>query len=116
VPIESFSGVQNDPDHLRCLTNKLELAHSLASIADADTKDSAAHKAAGEGETRLIALEAKNKLIARGVDATKLAKKEINAVLAVYYGKQETVKKNKPILAELLKVEIELNEHILHAI
>jgi hypothetical protein len=57
-----------------------------------------------------------NKLIARGMDATKLTKKEIIAVLAVYYGKQETYKKNKPILVELLKAEIELNEHLLHAI
>jgi NifU-like protein involved in Fe-S cluster formation len=32
--INFFSGVQNDPDRLRCLTNKLELAHSFASIAD----------------------------------------------------------------------------------
>jgi hypothetical protein len=57
-----------------------------------------------------------NKLIARGLDATKLTKKEIIAVLTVYYGKQETYKKNKPILAELLKTEIELNEHELHNI
>jgi hypothetical protein len=44
-----------------------------------------------------------NKLIARGMDAKKLMKKEIIAVLAVYYGKQETDKKNTPILAELLE-------------
>ena len=30
--IKSFSGVQNDPDRLISLTNKLELAKSLASI------------------------------------------------------------------------------------
>jgi hypothetical protein len=40
-----------------------------------------------------------NKLIARGTDVTKLMKKEIIAVLTVYYGKQEIDKKNKPILA-----------------
>jgi hypothetical protein len=59
-----------------------------------------------------------NKLITRRMDATKLTKKEIIAVIAVYYGKQETDKNNKPILAELLKVEIELNEHVrvLHTI
>jgi hypothetical protein len=44
-----------------------------------------------------------NKLIARGMDVTQLMEKEIIAVLAVYYGKQETDKNNKPILAELLK-------------
>jgi hypothetical protein len=38
------------------------------------------------------------------------------AVLAVYYGKQETDKNNKPILVEFLKEEIELNEHVLHTI
>jgi hypothetical protein len=31
-----------------------------------------------------------NKLVARGMDATKLTKKEIIAVLPFYYGKQET--------------------------
>jgi hypothetical protein len=41
-----------------------------------------------------------NKVIARGLDATKLMKKEIIAVLAVYYGKQETHTKNTPILSE----------------
>jgi hypothetical protein len=42
-------------------------------------------------------------------------KKEIIAGLVVYYGKQETEdNKNNPILAELLKSEIELNEHVLH--
>jgi hypothetical protein len=55
-----------------------------------------------------------SKLIARGMDVTKLTKKEMIAVLAVYYGKQETDKKNKPILSEILKAEIELNEHVLH--
>jgi hypothetical protein len=45
---------------------------------------------------------------------TKLTMKEIIAVLAVYYGKQETDKKNKPILAEIFKAEIEFNEHVLH--
>jgi hypothetical protein len=43
------------------------------------------------------------KLITRGVGVTKLTKKETIAVLAVYYGKQETDKKNKLILAEILK-------------
>jgi hypothetical protein len=57
-----------------------------------------------------------NMLIAKGADVTKLTKKEIIAVLAVYYGKQETYKKNKTILAVILKAEIELNEHILHNI
>jgi hypothetical protein len=37
-----------------------------------------------------------NKLVARGMDATKLTKKEIIAVLSFYYGKQETYKKNSP--------------------
>jgi hypothetical protein len=53
-----------------------------------------------------------DKLIARGMDETKLTKKDIIAVLAVYYGKQETDKKNNPILTELLKAEMELNEHV----
>jgi hypothetical protein len=55
-----------------------------------------------------------NNLIARGLNARKLMKKQISAVLVVYYGKQETDKKNKPILVELLKAEIELNETVLH--
>jgi hypothetical protein len=38
-----------------------------------------------------------------GGGATKLRKKEIIAVLAVHYGKQETDNKNNKILAELLK-------------
>jgi hypothetical protein len=50
------------------------------------------------------------------MDATKLTKKEIIAVLAVYYGKQETDRNNKPVFAELLKAEIELNEHALHTL
>jgi hypothetical protein len=50
------------------------------------------------------------------MDATKITKKEISAVLAVCYGKQETDQKNKPILVELLKAEIEFNERVLHAI
>jgi hypothetical protein len=49
------------------------------------------------------------------MDATKQTKKEIIAVLAGYYGKQET-DKNKPVLADLLKAEIELNEHVLHTL
>jgi hypothetical protein len=58
-----------------------------------------------------------NKLIARGLDVTTLTKKGIISVLmTVHYGKQETYKKNKPILAELLKAEIELIEHVLHVI
>jgi hypothetical protein len=73
--IKSFSGVQNDVDRLRRLTNKLELAQSLASISDAQAKESAAHRAAGEAETRLIAPAAKNNLIAWGMDAKKLTKK-----------------------------------------
>jgi hypothetical protein len=101
--IKSFSGVQNDPDHLRRLTNKLELMQSLASIADAEAKESAAHKVTVEAESRLLAPAAKHKIITRGLDAKKLTKKEIIAVLAVYYGKQETYNNNKPILAELLK-------------
>jgi hypothetical protein len=50
------------------------------------------------------------------MDATKLTKKKIIGVLAVYYGKQETDKKNKPVLANLLKAEIELNEHVLYTL
>jgi hypothetical protein len=57
-----------------------------------------------------------NKIITRGVDAAKLTRKDIIAALAVYYGKQETDKKNTPILTEILKAEIELNEHELHTI
>jgi hypothetical protein len=57
-----------------------------------------------------------NRRIARGMDTTKLTKKESSVVLAVYYGKQETDKKNKSILAQLLKAEIEFNEHVLHTI
>jgi hypothetical protein len=41
--INSFLGVQNNPYQLRHLTNKLELAHSLASIADFEAKESAVH-------------------------------------------------------------------------
>ena len=52
--INSFSEVQNDPYCLRRLTNKLELAQSLASIYYADVKESATHKAARESETRLL--------------------------------------------------------------
>jgi hypothetical protein len=59
--IKSFSSVQNDPDRLRRLTNKLGLAQSPASISDAEAKESATHKAAGEAETRLLAPAAKNK-------------------------------------------------------
>jgi hypothetical protein len=90
----SVSGVQNDPDRPRRLTNKLELAQSLASIANAGAKEYAAHNTGVEAETRLIAPSAKNELIASGMDATKLTTKDIIAVLAVYYGKQETYKKN----------------------
>jgi hypothetical protein len=50
--------------------------------------------------------------LAWGMETTKLTKKEMFAVLAVYYGKQETYKKNKPILAENFKAKIELNEHV----
>jgi hypothetical protein len=57
-----------------------------------------------------------NKLIAREMDVTKLTKKDIIVVLAVYYGKQETDKESKPILAEILKSKIKLNEHVLHNI
>jgi hypothetical protein len=74
------------------------------------------NKASCEADTRLIAPAATNKSIARGVDATKLTKKEMIALLAVCYGKQETYKNNKPILVVLLKAEIELNEHVLHTI
>jgi hypothetical protein len=112
--IKSFSGVHNDLDHLRRLNNKLGPAQSFASIADAN--ESATHNATGKAEPQLLAPTSKNKLIVRGMDATKLTKKEIIPILSVYYGKQETHKKNKPILAELLKAEIELNEHVLHAI
>jgi hypothetical protein len=44
-----------------------------------------------------------NELITRGMDKARLTEKEISTALSVYYGKQETDKKNKPILAELLK-------------
>jgi hypothetical protein len=67
--IKSFSGVQNDPDHLRRLTNTLELGQYLA---NAGAKESAANKAGGETETQLIARAAQNKLITRRLDATKL--------------------------------------------
>jgi hypothetical protein len=36
--IKSFSGKQNDPDRLRCLRNKLELADPLAYIANAESQ------------------------------------------------------------------------------
>ena len=101
--IKYFSGVHNDPDRLICLTNKLEIAQYLDSIYDAEEKESAAHKGACEAETQLLAPAAKNKLIARRADATKLTKKDIVVVLAVYYGKKETDDKNNPILADLLE-------------
>lgn len=44
----------------------------------------------------------------------KLTKKEIVAVLAVYYGMQESEKKVNPILARLLKAEVVRNELALH--
>jgi hypothetical protein len=53
--------------------------------------------------------------MSRGMDVTNLTE-NIIAALAAYYGKQETAKKNKPVLADLLKAEIELNEHILHTL
>ena len=56
----------------------------------------------------------KTKLIKRGVYAKKLTKKEIIAVLEVYYGKKETGKNNKPILAEILKSENLWDEYVLH--
>jgi hypothetical protein len=46
--IKAFTGVQNDPDRPRRLTNKLEPAQSLASITDAEANDAAAQKSAGE--------------------------------------------------------------------
>jgi hypothetical protein len=54
-------------------------------------------------------------IIARGVKVARLTKKESFAVLAVYYGKQESDKKNKPILVEIFKAEIELNENVLNS-
>jgi hypothetical protein len=81
----------------------------LQSITDANAKESAAHTARCEAETRLLAPPANHKLIARGLVVIKLTKKEIIAVVAVYYEKQEISKKNKLILAELLKAYIELN-------
>ena len=50
------------------------------------------------------------------MNATKITKKEIISVLAVYYEKKETNNKNKPILAEIFKAEIVWNEYVLHAI
>jgi hypothetical protein len=112
--IKAFSGVQNDPDRLCRLTNKLELVQSLASITDAEAEDAAAQKAAGEAETQLPASASKNKLIEKDLDPNKLTQREIIAVLAVYYRKQESEKKNKPSLVSLLKAAIELNESALH--
>jgi hypothetical protein len=43
--IKSFSGIQNDPDRLRWLKNKLELVDSLASIANAEAQETALQKA-----------------------------------------------------------------------
>ena len=90
--INPFLGFQNDPNHLRRITNKPELAQSLPPIYYAEVKESAVHKTAHESETQLLAPAAKNKLITRGTDVKKLTKKEIISVLTVYYGKKETDK------------------------
>ena len=101
--IKYFSGVHNDPDRLICLTNKLEIAQYLDSIYDDKIKEYVAHKAACKAETRLLVPAPKNKLISRGTDTKKLTRKEIVAVLEVYYGKKETDNKNNPILDDILK-------------
>jgi hypothetical protein len=73
--IKSLLGIQNDPDRHSRLKNKLELADSLASIANATAQETALQKAAVQAETRLLAPAANNKLVEKGLDPMKLTKK-----------------------------------------
>ena len=61
--IQAFSGVQNGPDRLCCLTNKLELAHSLVLITGAKAKDDVTQKEGGKVETQLLVPASNNRLI-----------------------------------------------------
>ena len=73
--INSYGGVKNDPDHLHLLKNKFELSQSLATISLLQKRDDQQAKDSIDMDPRLLAPEAKEKLVVKGNDVSKLTKK-----------------------------------------
>ena len=83
--IKSYGGVQNYPEKLHRLKNKLEFSQSLATISLLEHRDTNKAKESIYTELRALAPSAKYKLVVKGDDISKLTKKEICALLLAYF-------------------------------
>jgi hypothetical protein len=83
--IKSYSGLVNNPQRLKNMSNAMKLADSLSQIKWIDQVDKAKKTNDLNAEQQLLAPKARDKLISNGLDANKLSKKEIASLLFVYY-------------------------------
>jgi hypothetical protein len=89
--VKSHGGMQNDPERLHRLTNRVEFSQSLAAIAVLEHQDAVQVKVALVEELRTMAPAAKIKLLQNNNDVSKLTKKEILSLLLTWF----VVKENR---------------------
>jgi hypothetical protein len=92
---KSCGGMQNDPESLRRLKNKLELYQLLATIALLEQRGDHQAKDTIDMELRALATAAKDKLMVKGNDVCKLTKKEMCALLLFYFAVKEDINKKR---------------------
>ena len=73
--IKSYGGVQNVPERLHQLKNKIKFSKQLTKIALLDQRDSQRDKYSIDTEMQALATAAKEKLVVKRNDVSKLTKK-----------------------------------------
>jgi predicted GIY-YIG superfamily endonuclease len=91
--VNSYGGIQNDPERIHRLTNGMEFTQSLAVITVLEQQDVAQTKAALVEELRAMSPAAKIKLIQKN-NVSKLTKKDIVSLLLTWFVVKEDPSKN----------------------
>ena len=106
--IKAHSSMTNDESNLAKLKNQCLLAQSIAEIKTGDKAAAEEKKSKELRDLVMLAGPANSKLAAKNGDLTKITKREICAILLVYYGTRvEEGKHAKQALIDMLSAKIE---------
>jgi hypothetical protein len=86
---KSYGGMQNDPERLRRLINRVEFTQSLATIAVLEQKDVARANTALVGELQEMAPASKIRFSGKNNNVSKLVKKESVSLLLTWFAVKE---------------------------
>ena len=106
--IKAHSSMTNDESNLAKLKSQCMLAQSIAEIKAGDKAATEEKKSNELRDLVMLAGPANSKLAAKNGDLMKITKREICAILLVYYGTSfEEGKHTKQVLVDMLSAKIE---------